>query len=268
MRTSDTAFAGAIPQTYERYLVPALFEPYAADIASRVARAGANRVLELAAGTGAVTRALRRALPMSVEIVATDLNPDMLAVARDISHLENVRFEVADAGELPFETASFDAIVCQFGVMFFPDKARAMREARRVLRPGGTYTFNVWADLASNPLGEIVVETCKTMFPSDPPLFLARGPYGYSDVATIATLSRDCGFANVRHDTLDARCRSAAASDIATGMCEGSPLYNEILERHPAGVTLFRDAITRALGQRYGFEPLDAPMRAHVFSAA
>lgn len=267
MRIRDAEFAGTIPQTYERYLVPALFEPYAADLAARVARADASRVLEIAAGTGALTRALRRTLPTTVEIVATDLNADMLEIARDIVRLENVRFAVADASELPYETGSFDTIVCQFGLMFFPDKRRAISEIRRVLAQGGTFAFNVWADLASNPIGEIVVETCKTMFPENPPLFLARGPYGYADVATIQTLLADCGFANVRHDAVDARCRSASASDLATGMSEGSPLLNEILARRPTGVGLFRDAVARALGRGYGFEPFDAPMRAHVFSA-
>lgn len=267
MRTSDAEFAGTIPQTYERYLVPALFEPYATKLAASIAKIGATRVLEIAAGTGVVTRALRAALPAAVEIVATDLNPAMLEIAKSRATLENVRYEVADAATLPFEAAAFDAVVCQFGVMFFPDKSACTREVRRVLKRGGTYAFSVWGDLPSNPLGAIVVNTCKTMFPDDPPLFLSRGPYGYNDVATIEAMLVAGGFPEVCTETIDERCRAGSARDLAIGMSEGSPLYHEVLARQPAGIGLFRDAIARALGQEHGFEPIDAPMRAHVFFA-
>jgi SAM-dependent methyltransferase len=268
VHSSDSSFVGSIPETYHRFLGPALFEPYAADLAERLRARAKRRVLEVAAGTGIVTRALRHALPPTVDIVATDLNAAMLEVARAGPALENVRWEVADAAALPFSDAAFDTLVCQFGVMFFPDKAGCAREARRVLAPGGTFALNVWGALAENPVGATVVEVAHATFPDDPPRFLERGPYGYHDLDAIETLLRDAGFGDVRTATVDARCRSPRAEDLARGLCEGSPLLAEITARDPQGAAPFRLAVTRALEARFGSGPVDAPMRAHVVVAS
>ncbi|MGV3652683.1 MAG: class I SAM-dependent methyltransferase, partial [Noviherbaspirillum sp.] len=191
----DAAFAGTIPQLYERYLVPLIFEPYAADLASRVAHCQPSRVLEVAAGTGAVTRQLVNALPSEVSILATDLNQSMIDQAAAVGISRPIKWQQADAMQLPFPDAAFDVVVCQFGVMFFSDKTRAFSEARRVLRPGGQFIFNVWDGIDQNEFADIVTNSLKTLFPNDPPQFLTRTPHGYHDPAVIAQDLAHSGFA-------------------------------------------------------------------------
>ena len=194
MSDIDKAFTGSIAEVYEAYFVPLIFAPYARDLAPRVAAASPRRVLEIAAGTGVVTRVLRELLPASVEIVATDLNQAMLDVAAKTVHSGKVEWRQADAMALPFPDASFDAVVCQFGAMFFPDKAKAYAETRRVLRPGGRFHFNVWDRIADNEFTDVVTDALATLFPADPPRFMARTPHGYHDVEAIARDLRDGGF--------------------------------------------------------------------------
>ena len=175
---TDKRFAGSIPLLYENYLVPLIFEPYAEDLARRLEGRPLARVLEIAAGTGVVTRRLAAQLPASVDIVATDLNEAMLAQARATGSARPVTWRQADAMSLPFADASFDAVVCQFGLMFFPDKARALAEARRVLAPGGMLAFNVWDRIEENAFAATVTMALEAVFPKDPPRFLARTPHG------------------------------------------------------------------------------------------
>ncbi len=184
---TDKTFAGSIPKFYEEHLVPLIFEPYAGELASRLASRKLTRkltrVLEVAAGTGVVTRHLASALPKDVSIVATDLNQPMLDMAAEMGISRPVEWRAADAMQLPFEDGEFDAVVCQFGVMFFPDKAKAFAEARRVLRPTGVLLFNVWDRIEENEFADTVTTALESLFPKDPPRFLARTPHGYHDVA-------------------------------------------------------------------------------------
>ncbi len=196
MKPGDTGFAGSIPQMYDRYLVPLIFAPYATDIAARVSAVRHARVLEIAAGTGAVTRELARALPATTHIVATDLNQSMLDQAAAAGTSRPVEFRAADAMKLPFDDASFDAVVCQFGVMFFPDRPAAMREARRVMRPGGALVFNAWDRIEANEFALAVTDALAAVFPDDPPRFMARTPHGYHDKAVIAGDVAKAGFAS------------------------------------------------------------------------
>jgi ubiquinone/menaquinone biosynthesis C-methylase UbiE len=181
----DTAFTGSVAQFYERYMVPLIFEPYAVDLAARVAQAAPARVLELAAGTGVVTRQLARMLQPSADLVATDLNPAMIEEAARIGTARPVDWQQADAMQLPFEHASFDAVVCQFGAMFFPDKPRAFAEARRVLRPGGLFAFSAWGPIAGNAFADAVTDALAAVFPDDPPRYMARTPLGHHEVERI-----------------------------------------------------------------------------------
>jgi len=153
---AESGFVGSIPQLYERYMVPLMFETYAADLAARVARCKPSRVLEIAAGTGVVTRQLASALSSDVSIVATDLNRPMLDHAAAIGTSRPVEWRQADVMNLPFPDQAFDVVACQFGVMFFPDKAKAYSEVRRVLRPGGWFVFNVWDRIDQNEFAATV----------------------------------------------------------------------------------------------------------------
>ncbi|HEV2567149.1 class I SAM-dependent methyltransferase [Sphingomonas sp.] len=261
--SSDAAFTGSIPGLYDRCLGPLLFEPYALDMAERVAGLRPGRILETAAGTGIVTAALAAALP-DAEIVATDLNQAMLDVAAERVRSPRVSFRAADAQQLPYEDDAFDALVCQFGFMFFPDRAAGYGEARRVLRPGGALLFNVWDSLAQNPIPERVEVAVAALFPGDPPSFLARVPFGYADVARITDELRNAGFGDVRVETVTRRSRGIP-SQAAEGLCLGSPLRAEIEARDPARLGGAVAAATAALAELD--DPLDQPMAAHVFVA-
>ncbi|HEV8355700.1 MAG TPA: class I SAM-dependent methyltransferase [Gemmatimonadales bacterium] len=182
---TDRAFTGSTPELYETYLVPLIFEPYAVDLVNRLAARPLTRVLEIAAGTGVVTRTLAAVLPESVSIVATDLNQPMLDQAAALGTRRPVAWRQADAMRLPFGDETFDAVVCQFGAMFFPEKATAFAEARRVLGSGGVFMFNVWDRISENEFADTVTTALASLFPEDPPRFLARTPYGYYDRATI-----------------------------------------------------------------------------------
>jgi SAM-dependent methyltransferase len=263
---SDKVFAGSVPQIYEKYLVPLIFEPYAADLADRLASRSLDRVLEIAAGTGVVTRRMASVLPERVSIVATDLNQPMLDVAREIGTSRPVEWRKADALQLPFEDGMFDAVVCQFGAMFFPDKAKAFSEARRVLRPGGVFMFNVWDRIEENEFADIVTAAVGTLFPADPPRFLARTPYGYYDRPTIEREVASGGFTKPRIDTVPARSRAASPRDPSVAFCQGTPLRNEIEARDPAGLGKATDVAAEAIAQRFGRGAVDGKIQAHVIT--
>jgi ubiquinone/menaquinone biosynthesis C-methylase UbiE len=262
---SDKVFSSSISELYERYMVPLLFEPYAADLARRLSTLAPARLLEIAAGTGAVTRALASALPASTDIVATDLNQPMLDIAAARGTARPVEWRQADAMQLPFADGSFDAAVCQFGVMFFPGKAKAYAEARRVLRPGGTFWFNVWDRIDENECTDIVARAVGALFPGDEPQFFTRAPHGYFDRETIERDLAAGGFeAAPEFETVTARSRAASALAAATGLCQGSPLRSEIETRDPAGLARATQAAATALAQRFGAGPVDGKMQAHV----
>ena len=266
MTTTDTDFAGSIPAIYDRSMVPMLFEPYAADVAERAKQFAPRDILETAAGTAVVTQALHRAVPQA-NIVATDLNPAMLEVAAERLKSDKVRFQAADAQDLPFDDQSFDLIVCQFGVMFYPDKLDANREAFRVLRPGGRYLLVIWDSIDKNPVAKAVNDAVAAEFPVDPPAFFARIPHGYSDLEIVTADLMAAGFDDLEFETIAHRSRAPSAHDAASGMCQGSPLRSEIEARDHSALDRVTEAAAKALQQFEGPAGLDAPMSAHLVIA-
>lgn len=266
MATVDTKFAGSIPGLYDRYLGPLLFEPYAEEVARRVAALQPRRILEVAAGTGIVTEAMAGALP-EAEIVATDLNQAMLDVASDRIRSDRVSFRVADALQLPFPDASFDLLVCQFGVMFYPDKVRGNAEARRVLVEGGTYLAVIWDRLDRNPASQLVSDAVAALYPDDPPSFLVRTPFGYADPQLIERDIRSAGFERVAIDTVELESRPVSALDAAMGLVTGCPLRSEIEERDPDGLDAAVAAATHALRSIERDGRLDSRLSAHIVTA-
>ena len=267
---TDKLFAGSIPELYDTHLVPLIFAPYAEDLARRIVALQPRRVLEVAAGTGAVTRALAAALPADVEIIATDLNPPMLERAAAIGTARPVRWQPADALQLPFDDASFDVVACQFGVMFFPDKPRAFAEARRVLKPGGTFVFNVWDRLNANEFADTVTTALGGVYPGDPPRFMARTPHGYHERSLIAADLQAAGFdvAALRFETIEVRSRAPSAEAVATAYCQGTPLRNEIEGRGSPGLADATAACAQALRERFGAGEIEGRIRAHVIAIA
>lgn len=267
MKDTDKVFAGSIPRLYDEYLVPLIFQPYATDLAERVAARSAARVLEIAAGTGVVTRALAARLPAGASIVATDLNQEMLDRAAQVGTRRPVEWRQADAMSLPFAEASFDAVVCQFGAMFFPDKPKAFAEARRVLRPGGFFIFNAWDRIEENEFAEVTMAALATVFPQDPPRFMARVPHGYHDRATIERDLEAGGFAAPAFATVAARSRAASPRDPAIAYCQGTPWRSEIEARDASRLGEATDAVERAIAARFGAGPVDAKIQAHILVA-
>ncbi|UVC08084.1 methyltransferase domain-containing protein [Rhizobium sp. TH2] len=267
MTGADKVFAGNIPAIYQRYMVPMIFDPYAQDLAGRLAVLRPGRVLEMAAGTGVVTRAIAEKLP-ETEIVATDLNQPMLDTAAELQRGQGkVTFRQADALALPFEDKSFDTVVCQFGVMFFPDKHQGYREAFRVLRPSGAYIFSVWDRISTNEFITVVNAALAARFSDDPPKFMERTPHGYHDVDAIAAAVREAGFSKVSVETVDKVSRANSALDAATGYCQGNPFRNEIEARAPGELQSITEAVASALAEQFGHGPIEGRIRAHVITA-
>jgi len=262
---TDRIFTGSIPKLYETYLVPLIFEPYAMDVANRLASRSPARVLEIAAGTGVVTRHLASVLPESVSIIATDLNQPMLDMASAIGTRRPVEWRQADAMHLLFQDGTFDAVLCQFGVMFFPEKSRAFSEARRVLRPGGVFIFSVWDRIDENEFADGVTTSLESLFPGDPPRFLARIPHGYYDRPTIKRDLANGGFMRAPHiSTVAARSRATSPQVPAVAYCQGTPLRNEIEARDASRLGEATDIATEALARRFGPGPVDGKIQAHI----
>ena len=267
MPDADKVFHGSIPALYDNFLVPLIFEAYAADLGNRLASTSVARVLEIAAGTGVVTRLLASVLPERVSIVATDLNRPMLDYASALGTRRPVEWRQADAMQLPFADGTFDAVVCQFGVMFFPDKPKGFSEARRVLRPEGHFFFNVWDRIEENEFPDTVTTALQTVFPTDPPRFLARTPHGYHDKDTIARdLARGGFTAFPEVSTVTARGWAQSARSVAIAFCQGTPLRSEIEARDASRLGEATDVAAEAIRQRFGRGPVDGKIQAHVVS--
>lgn len=263
--TQVARFVGAIPELYEKHMGPVLFEPYAIDLASRVP-AGSRKILEVAAGTGRVTRHLLEDLPADGELVVTDLNQPMLDVASALAPDSRVTWQTADAESLPFtDDAGFDVVVCQFGIMFVPDKAQALSEMNRVLRPGGTLLLNVWDELARNPMSKVLQELAYAEVPDDPPLFMTT-PFSMGDPAALRRLIEDAGFSSVKIETVPIVGVATSADDIAIGLVQGNPLWNQLVERG-VDAPAFQARVAAAIRREFGDNPCRSAMSAHVATA-
>jgi ubiquinone/menaquinone biosynthesis C-methylase UbiE len=254
-------FKHATPVLYDRFMGPLLFEPYAKHVAERVVLLNPHRILETAAGTGIVTRAVREAAPAAM-IVATDVNPGVVQFAAERVQFDNVTFKQADAQELPFEDASFDLVVCLFGIMFFPDKVRANAEARRVLRDGGRYIIVTFDRLDRNPVPRDAGQAVATLFPEDP-RYMERGPFSYTDSSVVAKDLRAAGFADVAVETVGLSSH-VVARDAARGIVLGSPFRGEIEQLDPSALERAAAAVEEKLSVWDGKE---APLSAHVATA-
>lgn len=262
MSERRAAFEHSTPDLYDRYMGPLLFEPYARVVAERVAALQPKRVLETATGTGILTRAVSKAVPQA-EIVATDLNPAVLDFAAARLQSARVSFRAADAQELPFSEHSFDLALCQFGVMFMPDKIRANREAARVINPDGAYLLVTFDRLDLNPVPQAAGEAVAKLFPDDPPRYMEEGPFSYTDPGLIEDDLRAAGFTKIELDAV-ALSTAVNASEAAYGLVLGSPFRAEIERRDPEALDRALDAVTEALRR---WDGNDAPMSAHVVTA-
>jgi ubiquinone/menaquinone biosynthesis C-methylase UbiE len=263
----NAAFAGSVPAMYHAHLGPFFFVQYARDLARRVPPIRGGAVLELACGTGIFTEELAARLDPTCTITATDLNDGMIEVARTRLGDSSIVWQTADAAMLPFSDRTFDLVACQFGIMFFPDKVAAAREARRVLKPRGLFLFNVWGTLDENPIARLTHEVIGGFFTSDPPAFY-NVPFGYHDRAQITADLKSAGFSDIAVATVDVTGTAPSALHVATGLVQGSPVSHVIRERATASVDTVTRALADAIVGRLGAGEVRVPLRAHVFSAA
>jgi ubiquinone/menaquinone biosynthesis C-methylase UbiE len=264
--SSTTQFVGGVPDFYDRFLVPVVFNPYAIDLAARLSRVAGHDVLEIACGTGILTEQLRKTLPRETRLVATDLNQGMVDVAQRRLPDSTVTWKVADGAALPFEDGSFDVVVCQFGIMFFPDKLAGMREARRVLRGSGRYVFNVWDGFDANPFGLIAHKTIASFFPNDPPRFY-QTPFSFFDESAIRGLLREAGFRSAAIEWVSKNTVSPTARDFAAGLVRGNPVILVIEERGTVPVEEVITGVEKALVNEGGDRPFQSTTRAMVVTA-
>lgn len=259
-------FEGSVPAFYDRFLGGFLFEPYAAEIARRLPAGPDARVLEIACGTGILTRHLRRRLPAGAELVATDLNEPMIDFARGKLAGESIHWRTADAQELPFKAGVFDAVVCAFGLMFLPDKPAGFREAHRVLRPGGTFLATTWSALHEHAYASIAAETLARLFPDDPPRFY-EVPHGLHDVAALERMARDAGFETVSVERVVLEGHAPSARHLATGLTRGTPMAALLAERGAEWEAVIH-AVSKALRDGEGALPYSSPLPALVITAS
>jgi len=264
--SNETKFIGDIPTHYDAGLGPVIFGGFAKDLAERAAALHPQNVLELAAGTGIVTRQLRDQLPNESSLTATDLNVPMLDIARSkFRENEAVTFAPADAMSLDFPDASFDAIVCQFGVMFFPDKPASYREAMRVLKPRGIYLFNVWGSLDENPFARIGQSLAEEIFSEDPPQFY-KAPFSYWDPNSVLADLRAAGYEDCTATTLTRRQQISDVATFTRGFVYGNPIIAEIEARGTVPAEQVRERLEARYREAFGPDPLQMPLVAHVFA--
>jgi ubiquinone/menaquinone biosynthesis C-methylase UbiE len=268
MLETDKLFAGSIPENYDRYMVPLIFEPYAADMARRAAALSPGAVLEIAAGTGVVTRALAPKLSPGASYMVTDLNQPMIDYAASRQAPDSrITWRQADALALPFEDAAFDLVCCQFGAMFFPDRISAYREAKRVLKGGGHLLFSVWDRIEENVFADDVTNALARMFPDDPPRFLARTPHGYHDTAQIRRELEEAGFSGVVIETRAEQSRAPSPRIPAVAYCQGTVLRSEIEAKDAEKLEAATDYAASAIADRHGRGEVAAKIQAHVIMA-
>jgi ubiquinone/menaquinone biosynthesis C-methylase UbiE len=262
---TETRFTGSIPELYDRHMGPTLFEPYAQDIAERVPPS-ALRILELAAGTGRVTRHLLARLPAQGQLIVTDLNQPMLDIAKQkVGTDPRMTWRAADMQALPFPDGSVDAIVCQFGLMFVPDKPLALREMRRVLTKGGILLFSTWDHLDNNPAQKLWQVSVFEAFPDDPPRFIAT-PFSMPEARELERLATEAGFSGIRVDTVAKPAVAESAAFLAHGFARGNPLWNQLAERG-VDAEAFERAMAAKLANGFGAAPLRSTQSAHVLTA-
>ena len=263
----DKIFAGSIPKIYDEYLVPLIFEPFAVEIVKRIKSHPISNLLEIAAGTGVVTRLMASQLPENVAIVATDLNQAMLDYAVSKGTQYPIVWRQADAMSLPFDEETFDAVICQFGAMFFPDKAKAFSETRRVLKSGGIFIFSVWDRIEENEIAETVTKALESIFPNNPPRFLVRTPHGYHDPTLIEHDLAAGGFKKTaKIETVSFQIKAPSAHIAAMAYCQGTPLRSEIEAHNGSRLGEVTEIASAAIAKRFGKGPVVTKIQAHIIN--
>ena len=269
MKNNDKNFTGSIPEFYDNFLVPLIFEEFADDLATRILTEKPQSILEIAAGTGVVPRALAAKISDNVKYTITDLNQQMIDYAQTRQPKNpNITWQQADVMALPFEDDSFDAVVCQFGFMFFPDKIAAMAEVKRVLKPSGELIFNVWDCIENNVFADLVTQAASQQHPDNPPLFLERIPHGFYDNDAIRKTLQDAGFKSIIIQDKVAISTAPSALHAAKAYCHGTPLRNELEALGEGSLDQVTQAAADWIAKFYGKAEVAAQIQGFVITAS
>ena len=264
--SSYPSFSGSIPEHYDKYSGPVFFEPYAIEVSMLIDPSLLRVVLELGCGTGRVTRHLRSIIPATGRIIASDISEDMLVVAKEKLKKLDIDWQIIDARELPFNDNSIDLVVCCFGYMFVPDKLKAFAEAFRVLRPGGMLIFTTWDKLELNGASQVYRKTIKEYLKDALPESYNL-PFSFNDPAIIKELLSGACFSTTIIESVEKMSVSPSSKEAAKGLTQGGSLYNEIMKRNPAWLPEITATVERKLTEKYGAEPMAAPMKALICRA-
>jgi ubiquinone/menaquinone biosynthesis C-methylase UbiE len=264
MAENSIQFTAGIAEIYEKYLAPVFFISTSKDLVTHIPGSPA-KILELATGTGQVTRILVERYP-DAKIFATDLNPGMLGVAKRIVTSENISWDIVNAEEIPYSSDEFDALICQFGIMFFPDKQKALGEAYRVLKPGGTITFNTWDKLESNHICKLADDAVKSVFKVDPPQFY-HVPFSMYDTDEMTKMMQSAGFKNIKIENRKIEGFSDSAENAVLAFTEGNPIAEQIKERDESKLPVLKAAMLDAFKKEYGNGSFNIPLSEFIVTA-
>ena len=259
-------FSGSIPHHYDECLGPIFFEPYAIEVSKHIDPSSVHLALELACGTGRVTRHLRNVIPAEAKLIASDISPDMLAVAKEKLQSLSIEWRIIDARELPFDNSCIDVVVCCFGYMFVPDKLKAFLEAYRVLKPGGMLLFSTWDKLELNAASYVYRRVARKYL-EDPLPETYNLPFSMNDEKELKKSLQQAGFSRVSIERVDKVSVSSSAKDAANGLTLGGSIYNEIMKRNPAWIDEIKATVEEELSKKFGIAPMIAPMSALIIEA-
>lgn len=268
MASSDTLDPNTMLSIRDRYFAPCSLSPFADDMARRLSRIRMGPLLEICADTGILTQAIASAMSAGLTIIATDPSADAIDHASIKPGMARIAWQLADPRALPFPDATFGIVTCHFGIATLTNRVQSIQEVRRVMKAGGRFVFNVPAHIRHNPVADCMQSAMNTLFPSDPPGFVAHTLHAYADNAAIDDDLTAAGFTDATYTTVELPCVAASARDIAVGYCLGTPLRSQIEARGPGEAEQVIRTAVAALEKRFGPGPIEAGMRAHIISAS
>lgn len=262
LRNKIDSYSGTIPEYYDQYLDSLLLKPYAIKMAGEIEKLGPESILELSAGTGILTEALIDQMPVTTKMLVTDINPEMMDLAKSkLWSYQNISWQLADAMNLPYSDNTFDAVLSQFGVMFYQNRHQVYRKIKEILKPGGTFIFNTWGSIHDNSIIELTERVLKRVFPFDTPNFL-HIPFGYHRYEQIIPDLSIAGFSTFTINTVKQTGYATSAVEAATGLLQGTPLCTEIIERDPERLHLVIEELSKSIEKHYGKYDINVPLLA------
>jgi len=247
-------FTSEDAENYDHYLGPVLFEPYGVYLASQIDTANLYSVLELACGTGRVTKHIANVLPPDVEFWATDLSSDMLAINKRRLQNENVKYKVEDIQNLSFPDNSFDLAICQFGTMFLPDKQKGFNEIYRILKPGGKLMCFTWDSTAQNPLFKLLINELMLPYFEDEDNTRLLVPFLLNDPQQLTGWLQNAGFKNIKVETVVLNSGTATVENVKTGIYLKHPLGKAMKDKGMAAFEMVGQKFGEEIEKRFGSE--------------